>query len=85
MRTFFYDGTGAMRMLRIYGCLYVFNAAITVWGSGWRSTTWIGWLVLALGFFQSPESGSAWNSPDRKLSSGLMFIGVSLLFLSLLR
>jgi hypothetical protein len=85
--TFLHHSDGRLRGLRLAAFIYLFNALITLVGEGWRSLSWVAWLLLAVGFLavapaeeHSPAGQSKWRSPRHVTGVAMMFLGVGLLF-----
>jgi hypothetical protein len=86
MENLFRTNDGHLRGLRIAACFYVFNALLSLVGDGWRSISWMPWLLMAFGFFaisqiaEGPKSQrSKWHSPTYLVGVAATALGVGVL------
>jgi hypothetical protein len=88
----FLIGDPRFRGLRMCGCLFLLTAAIDLLDDGWRSTDWVGRLLMALGFFgmsaheesDQARGGPRWRSKPYVAGVSAGLLGLGILFVPLI-
>jgi hypothetical protein len=87
MGNFFHTHDGRLRGLRLGACCYLFNTLLSLISDGWRSISWIPWLLMASGFFAMSEDAegpkserSKWHSPAYLVGVAATVMGLGILF-----
>ena len=89
MENFFRTPVGQVRGIRLGAYCYLFNTLVSLIGEGWRSISWMLWLLMAFGFFvmsqgvaEGHKSGrSKWHSLTYVVGTAASLLGAgSLLY-----
>jgi len=82
----FYTTDGRFRRNCLAACGYLFITVLTLKSSGWRTVEWVGWFLMALGFFFDTKTE---EKPKRSLRwltvNGVMLAGAALVTLHTFR